>query len=54
VELAAARRIAITMITTNNAASAPAKEAGSTSGVESRPFMNAPSIVGIGFRYVCA
>src|SRR5262249_9917509 len=42
-----ARLIAITTITRNNAASAPAMGAGSTRGVESAPFMDALSTIGI-------
>ena len=46
-------RTAITMITTNNAASAPARGR-QHQRRRSRPFMNVPSMVGISVRYVCA
>jgi hypothetical protein len=38
----------------NNAANAPATGAGSTSGVESSAFIDALSMIGIGFRFVFA
>src|SRR5262245_36435079 len=45
-----ARRTTTIAITRNNAASAPATGAGSTSGVEISPFMNALSLIDISFR----
>ncbi|MGA7102329.1 MAG: hypothetical protein WB019_19040, partial [Pseudolabrys sp.] len=45
------RRTNITNNTKNKAANAPAKGAGSTSGVESNPFTDALSVMGIGSGY---
>ena len=49
--MASERRTNISTITNTNAANAPAKGAGSTSGVESSPFADALSAIDMGSSY---